>query len=124
MYRKMPFGQLAKCAEALAFRKAFPADLSGPYTAEDLEAPGQSDNSKPSPPAATLAQRKAMEELRRSLGLDPAEMTSLVKGFGFNSSAEMTAAAAGELIAHFDAQLAEKRHAAAGSRQREPGEEG
>ena len=101
MWTRRPRGQLAKCAEAGALRKAFPDELGGVMTADEVQGEGDLMTAKPHNPAVAevLANDEQITELRELLiriGKDENRMLAYV---GVERMEDMSAKKADELIA-------------------------
>jgi phage recombination protein Bet len=81
MWKKMPDVMIAKCAEALALRRAFPQELSGIYTSEEMAQAGGTDDTYALSPSM---QRQLIEafDSAYAIGVDPAEIVAQLGELG------------------------------------------
>jgi phage recombination protein Bet len=78
MWNKMPYLMLAKVAESLALRKAFPAETSGLYTDEEMMQADRVDNSAPAQIAAPVITEVIEEAQTRLLEMTPEQIEDTI----------------------------------------------
>ena len=80
MWRKMPHHMLAKCAEVLALRKAFPKRLAGLYLAEEM----QSVDAHTKPPLKEPQKKAPQSDPSKISDAQRKRFYAIAKGTGFS----------------------------------------
>lgn len=93
MWDKMPSRMIAKCAEALAIRMAFPDDLSGLYTSDEMGAERQADTVAARRQARPSVDWHPIPDMAKQLGWSPDQaktFTAQTIGRPFNQLSDLT----------------------------------
>ena len=108
MWRKRPRGQLAKCAEAGALRKAFPDELGGVMTAEEMQESTDRIEVASSPTTQeVLADESKIRTIRQMLAATGKEESKMLAYFGRESVENLNAQQAEKAIAQLEKVLAD-----------------
>jgi hypothetical protein len=99
MWAKMSDIMLAKCAEALALRKAFPNELSGLYTAEEM---AQANTEEPQPLAKPAETKNPLKEARKAKDLADENPAEYVITFGKYKNMKIAEVGAENLSSYMD----------------------